>query len=275
MTQSATDPYRLHGPMTYPGRHADALLDDPPPGPSALLETVQGVLLHDRFGRHLYGKPPKGLDFSRRETKTVERRLNLMARRKKGDPLAPREPFQRAVGTCRDFALLLTALLREAGLSARVRCGFAAYLADGTWEDHWLCEYRPADGAGWRLADAQLDGAHRDALGIDFPPDDVPRTAFLTGAAAWRAIRAGDAPAEGFGHGEEARGLWFAYVNLVRDAAALCGAEVTAWDDWREAPDATRTLSTARLEDADRLADAIRRAPDDPPTSTLPTPPWL
>jgi hypothetical protein len=41
-------------------------------------------------------------------------------------PLAvPREPEKRVVGTCRHFAVLSCALLRRAGIAARVRCGFA------------------------------------------------------------------------------------------------------------------------------------------------------
>src|SRR5690606_26618369 len=112
-----------------------------------------------------------------------------------------------SVGTCRDFALMLCAMLRHRGVPARVRCGFADYFSSNGREDHWICEYRPAGEGRWALADPQLDVPHRAHLGIDFDTADMPRARFMTAPEAWRACRAG-AGAEGFGHGE-ARGWWF------------------------------------------------------------------
>lgn len=272
-----TGPYRLHDPMSDPGRFAGAPLGPSAAGPAEAMARVQGVLLHDHFGRRLYGEPPKDLDFSGRRTVPVAQRLAKLAKRAPdGDPLTARPPFERAVGTCRDFALLLTALLREAGLAARVRCGFAAYFEADRYEDHWLCEVRSAGGVGgWRRADAQLDPAHVEALDIRFDPADVPADAFLDAATAWRLTSRGVLPPARFGHGEDAVGDWFLLVNLMRDAGALCGAVTSSWDGWRACPAERRTVTDADRHAADRLAREILDDPDRPPRSTIPSPPWL
>ncbi|MDA1073029.1 MAG: hypothetical protein O2825_16770, partial [Proteobacteria bacterium] len=155
---------------------------------------------------------------------------------------------------CRDFALMLTAMLRHKGVPARVRCGFAGYFGDG-WEDHWVCECRAGD--RWALADPQLDGAHRRHLAVAFDPADMPRDRFLCAWEAWHAIRQQGAAAEGFGHGD-ATGLWFVAVNLARDLHALAKRETSAWDGWRDAAAQDRVLDAAGLRTAQAMADLAR-----------------
>ena len=69
-----------------------------------------------------------------------------------------REPAQRLVGNCRDHAVLFTSLLRQQGVPARVRVGFATYLTDRIHCDHWIVE----------------TGTRRRTLGADRPPDRRP-----------------------------------------------------------------------------------------------------
>ena len=57
---------------------------------------------------------------------------------------------------------------------ARVRCGFAAYFSQGTYEDHWVCEYWKPEEERWAQADSQLDERHRTALSVDFDIADLP-----------------------------------------------------------------------------------------------------
>jgi transglutaminase-like putative cysteine protease len=75
-------------------------------------------------------------------------------RREEGDPFAPKDTLDRQKGSCRDFAVLLTEVLRRHGLAARLASGYL-------WEDDsehgpehaanafhaWVEAYLP--GAGW------------------------------------------------------------------------------------------------------------------------------
>lgn len=245
-----------HSTFTDPGEYAPQL-GALGPTPLLALEGVQGLLIHGSALAR-YGVPPR--TFSR-ETLPVRARLEALLA--DGGPLnAAREPAGRAVGTCRDYALLLCAAFRAQGAPARVRCGFAAYLPGGPWEDHWICELW--DGGRWRRLDAQLDASTREEFGVGFDPADLPQDAFLTADEAWRLCRAGDLDPSGFGHGE-ARGLWFVHVNLMRDRLAMADQLTSAWDQWREMAPAPPALDAQTLTLADRLAaDASVLAPRGP-----------
>lgn len=116
-------------------------LEGPPlPGDvAALVRAVQGCVLHEAWADR-YGV---GLSDERR-SETHIRRAEEMVRRileLDAQPLsAPRPPQGRLVGTCRHFSVLLVALLRQQGVPARARCGFATYFTPGRFEDHWLGE---------------------------------------------------------------------------------------------------------------------------------------
>jgi hypothetical protein len=143
-------------------------------------------------------------------------------------PLAHARPPQlRVVGTCRHFAVLACALLRRQRIPARVRCGFATYFRRGLALDHWVVEYRSDDGR-WVLLDPEI--LHLDVVAH---PEDLPPGAFLTGAEAWLAFRAGAVDAATFGvDGTANWGPAEIKGNLVRDVAALNKVEMLPWDEW-------------------------------------------
>lgn len=233
--------------MTDPAEHAAAIVRLPSEV-AQLNEIIQGALVHSDW------LPAYGLTdvvFSRATLPIAGRLRDIFG--KDSSPLWNRRPpRKRSVGTCRDFALMLTSFLRCQGVPARIRCGFAAYLGDG-WEDHWVCEYRDRCAHGWRLSDAQIDAVQRDLSRIDFDPADVPRRAFKTAGEAWRECRSGRSNADRLGCGETT-GLWFVGVNVVRDHFALNGREISAWDRWREAPKQARIVDNGEAELFDRLA---------------------
>ena len=133
--------------------------------------------------------------------------------------VAKREPADRMIGNCHHITLLTCALLRHIGIPARARVGFASYLEEGKYVDHWVCETLDRD--GWHRFDP-------DGL-IDLVASSARR--FLTGGEAWLACRAGDADPEIFGI-DDAGGWWFIRNNVVRDFAALCKVELLPWDWW-------------------------------------------
>ena len=111
-----SDYYRTHGALSDPGRFRDELAMVPL-DLLTMCAFIQGVVIHADWAA-AYGVKDTALS---RETLPVAQRLAL---------LEPGEwtglpPARRTPGTCRDFALMLCSLLRERGVAARVRCGFA------------------------------------------------------------------------------------------------------------------------------------------------------
>ncbi len=257
--------YLSHGPLSNPGPHGPSL----PPfagGAAKLAHIIQGLLMHDA-ALILYELDAS--DFARfsRQTLSAEARLDQFRDAGGELDLSPRAPSDRMIGTCRDYALLLTGLLRHQGTAARVRCGFAAYFTAGRFDDHWICEVW--EGTRWRRIDAQLDDRHLAHYAISFDPMDLPEGQFLTAGEAWQAMRTGRYEAHLFNAGAAHSGKWLMAVNLARDCLALRKQETSEWDRWREAPEAARALSEERLAWADRLAEC----PDD---AALPGKPfWL
>lgn len=184
-----------------------------PSDPASLGEIVRGILIHnwdaemngiesspERDGMRTFGAGP-----------TIDRILKLDSA-----PLdQPRLPEARLIGYCYHFALVHCALLRTKGVPSRARCGFASYLGDGKWTDHWVIEHW--DGAEWRLNDPQI--------GLDQLSNDH----FRTGVQAWQLCRSGEADPTDHGIGDlwgwdELRG------SLVNDLGALNKVEIGDWE---------------------------------------------
>ena len=247
-----SDYYRRHGALTEPGRFAAALAA--PAGLAELCAFIQGVVIHSDWAS-AYGVTA---DLSR-ETLPVARRL-AMAEQAGGRDLPP---ARRTPGTCRDFALMTCSVLRERGVPARVRCGFATYFPSNPFEDHWVCEHWRDDENRWVRTDAQLDPLHRNHLRIVFDPTDLPTKTFLNAGEAWTAWRADEVADTAFGHGES-RGAWFLRVNLMRDLFALRKQETSDWDSWRSIPEDSKALDQEALAEGDRIAKITRNAGHDP-----------
>ena len=243
--------YVAHGEFTDPEEYR-ALFGVLPKDVAALCRTIQGLLIHDDAGLRWYGDPPAGFHAAARDTLPVSRRLRAIMTVRDEEITHARPPFERAVGTCRDFSLMLCAMLRQHGIPARVRCGFGRYFDPSSFEDHWVCEYWQADNQHWAIADAQLDERHRTNLSIAFDPTDVPADQFVFPWQAWRSYRSDETDPALFGHGDHA-GPWFIQVNLARDVLSLCNREVSAWDSWRDAEKQVGDL----FDDADWACDRI------------------
>jgi hypothetical protein len=173
----------------------------------------------------------------------------------------PRKPEERVIGTCRNYALLACAILRQHGVPARLRVGFADYFTPGFWEDHWVCEYHDGD---WRLLDAELTAEIRRRFGIAFSPADVPRDRFLAAGPTWQALRRGQYDPTRFGVSFLGlAGLWFVAGSLLRDLVALGMDEMMPWDCWGAARDFRPgvPIPSDWLDRLDSLADALPRTP--------------
>jgi hypothetical protein len=227
--------YSSHSLFTDPAEMA-FLLSGLPNDIASLARMVQGLLLHP-FESELYQVDLTIIQRKEVNIRTVAemlRRLHSMDNR----PLSEaRPPSERLVGNCRDHAVLFCALLRQVGIPARVRVGFAAYLSPTMNADHWVCEYwQPASsqagGGRWVMVDAQIDELQRKAHNITFDTLDVPDGQFFTAGMAWQLCTDGKAKSRNFGHNLKVRGWPFMRGSLVQDLATLNKIEPLPWDLW-------------------------------------------
>jgi hypothetical protein len=225
--------YASQSIITDPGEYQDrydTLPDDMP----ALCRTVQGLLLHlhwaERYGINLPDARKTEVKI-RKATRQMARILEL-----DDSPLTTVRPLdKKLVGTCRDYAALLTSFLRYKGIPARMRVGFATYFSPGHLEDHYLCQYWNEAASRWIIVDAQLDAFQRQELNIKFDPCDVPEGLFRPAGKAWQTCREGKADPDAFGI-FNLRGLWFIGCDLVFDMLALNKIESQPWDLWPLTP---------------------------------------
>ncbi len=216
--------------MTDPGTHAD-LFSELPDDIPGLCKVVQGLLIHQYWaGAYGYSIPQERA--SEYQIRDVAGKLDKIIELDDRPLTEPRPPDRKLVGNCRDYAVLLTAMLRYKGVPARTRCGFGAYFSPGWYEDHLICEVWRSDDQEWIFVDAELDDVHRKALRFSFDPCHVPRNQFLPGGQAWRMCRCGEADPNSFGYGDTVGGLPNIRGNLVRDIAFLNKVEILGWDYW-------------------------------------------
>lgn len=264
--QHVLDYYRVPGEITNLEKHS-AFIKWLPDDIGAVYQVVQGLIVHDMWVSHYGAK--YDVDHEYPQNNAYMEDLLDKALELDGSSLAiPRHPRDRVIACCREFATLMTAILRAKGIPARSRCGFAAYFGwDGKYEDHWVCEYW--DGLQWIMSDPQLDPFQQGSL-VDwamnsgqnvsekielikgFNPRRLRPGDFLTAGRAWKLCREKAANPEDFGIScpirpewniDSLHGLWFVRGQLLRDFAALNKVETVPylvrvckgldWKPWR------------------------------------------
>lgn len=262
-TSNLLEYYARPGLMTDAGPYASQF-DCLPTGIRDLTQAIQGLMVHI-FWAERYGLQ---LTEERKAEATLRPVRNKIARLLELDPRpldVPRPLDRKLVGNCRDFSVLLTSILRQRGVPARARCGFATYFGPAHYEDHWIVEYWKADDKRWVSVDAQLDEFQRGKLGIEFDTCDMPAKHFVSGGKAWRMIRANKANPDDFGI-FEMHGQSFVRGNLVRDMLSLNKVEILPWDGWGLISKKDEELTPDDWDLLDRIATLIvqgdRAVPD-------------
>jgi transglutaminase superfamily protein len=130
--------------------------------PFDYLPEESAVLAPFRHSRYQTGDLPAPLmpDFPRPTIEAIVALNNWLhenieyERREEGDPFAPKDTLDRQKGSCRDFAVLLTEVLRRHGLAARLTSGYLWEDGSDGGPEHaanafhaWVETYLP--GAGW------------------------------------------------------------------------------------------------------------------------------
>lgn len=244
--------YRRQSRMSAPGPHAGAL-GALPHDLTSVAKVAQGLILHEHWAG-AYGQTLSDERRSEVHLRSLPAMLDQLLAHDPRPLTQARAPGDRLIGNCRDFTLLTVAALRAHGVPARARCGFASYFEPGKLVDHWVAEcWRDSDDR-WVMADAQIDDLQASRIKPDFDLLDVPPSRFLTGGAAWRACRSGEADPDDFGI-MDMHGLWFIAGNLVRDAASVAGVEMLPWDSWGAMPGPVEAIDDAALAWFDHLAE--------------------
>jgi hypothetical protein len=234
--------YAAQDEITDPGPHARCF-DDLPDGLPGLHAAINGLLLHvwkaHAWYGHLLTPPPRKVTI-RHTARLLDEVLRL-----EDAPLSKaRSVERRVVVDCRHFAVLLCAVLRQRGVPARPRCGFASYIGGAApLDDHWACEYWDGDRRRWVMEDPDLQR------------HDVPADAFVTGARAWRLAKEDAAFADRCAYSQPLQGWAALRLNLVRDVAALNGFASVSGDGWGLGLAPEASLSAADRRALDRAAE--------------------
>jgi hypothetical protein len=240
--------YASHSPFTEPGSLRDRFITLPEEI-SALCRALRGLLVHYRAS-DLTLQPERLQEIDTCFVAAMLQRLQELARLPLG---VVRPPEKRLVGCCRDFATLLVAVLRERGVPARTRVGFATYLHPYFHADHVIAEVW--NGERWVWIDPEMPPER-----VPFDPHDMPRSAFVTGAEAWRRFRDGEADPDMFGVAPDLpyRGNWFMRDYVLRELAALNKYELLLWASWGLMMTPFETMSAEDLALLDRASQLLR-----------------
>jgi len=246
------DRWISHSAYSDPGRHR-LLLGDLPVDLPAVCAAARNVIGHYRV------ELPELPDDRRDEVNSrwLERILEADQARHPRPLTGPRPSEDRVAGGCRDHTLFVVGALREHGVPARSRIGFASYFTPGFHHDHVVVEYW--DGSRWVRTDPELP----DGDGHGFDSRDMPTGAhapFTTAAEAWRGHRSGKLDADTYGVIPESdlRGASFVASYVVYEVAHRYGDELLLWDDWA----GTRNPDPAWLDHVAELLTAADAGAD-------------
>jgi excinuclease ABC subunit A len=217
--------------LSNPGKYT-YLFDDLPSDPAGMIQVLQGVLIH-KLVVDYYQVQVSSVQRAEQHLRSVEQRLKRLVELDPAPLSVVRAPSERQVGVCRDFALLLVSMLRHKGIPARMRVGFANYLAPGTQykSDHWISEYW--DGESWVLVDPQIDDIQREKTRITIDTLHLQRDKdFYLASTAWLLCRAGRAHSDLFRFSGKWKGMPCIRGNLLHDFQSLNKIELAPWDYW-------------------------------------------
>jgi len=251
-TSAPLDYYARLGIMTDPKEHAH-LFEKLPAEVSALRDVVQGLLVHV-FWAERYGLKLSEARKQEVQLRTVSRKLKRILELDDRPLTVARPLHKRLVGNCRDFSVMLCAMLRHQGVPARARCGFGAYFTPRRYDDHWVCEYWRGDQGYWVMVDAELDAFQYERLKIQFDPLTVPSEQFVTGGRAWLMCRNGEAEPDQFSIPGGMSGMMFVQGNLIRDFLALNKIEILPWDGWGLMAEDDESAAACEVELMDHIA---------------------
>jgi len=261
-TPLSPERFAAHSAYSDPGRHA-ALLREPD-GIDAVCAVARNLVFHYRGEASLLRDDRRDEIHSR----WVSAILDLDQERNPGSLSGPRPPGDRVAGCCRDHSLLTVAMLREQGVPARTRVGFAGYFAADFHHDHVVAEWW--NGTRWQRADPELTQENHGFDVRDLPTGEG--APFETAAEVWTGLRAGRINATRYGVEPNSglSGPGFVRLYVSQEVNHRYGNELLLWDGIGEgldddlADELARLLLAADAGDAEAEAELEQRFRDDP-----------
>ncbi|MEU8185973.1 transglutaminase domain-containing protein [Micromonospora carbonacea] len=220
--------WSVHSVYSDPGRHR-ALFAELRGEVPRICAAARNVIAHYRI--ELPELPPARHDEI--HSRWLEAILELDQERHPGPLTTPRATAEKVAGCCRDHVLFVVGALRDRGVAARSRVGFASYLAEGYFLDHVVAEYRAGD--RWRRVDPEFAPGS-----VEFDVEDMPTgpsAPFRTAAQVWLAHRSGETDAELYRVSPESElgGPGFVRDCVVTELAHRQKDELLLWDAWGDA----------------------------------------
>lgn len=214
--------YKQQGERTKVKR---GTFDNFPESIEDVCKTIQYLLIHPAT-LHFYNLKLSQKRIDDRGKKSIQESIDQIMKFQKKPLVEYKEPKNRVVNTCRQFSMFLCSILRERGIPARCRCGFATYFSGGWFEDHWICEYWNKKESRWVRVDAQIDDLQATAYRIERKEIkllDLPSESFFSAGVLWQLYRKGLVSGELCGYSELAseHGAWYIRGNMLRDFFAL------------------------------------------------------
>lgn len=222
--------YQQQSIFSNPGNHVQhyQILPD---NLEQLRALTQGLLLH--FADNAVISQNRMMELDYRYVSAILRQLLAV---NSTELAQERDPKERVISCCRDFALLLCSILRYQNIPARVRFGFSTFHLPLFHHDLSMLEYWHEPTETWRLVDVRTNEifVKRLNLKIDFDIYDAPEYAFMTAGQAWKLCRQNRKSASVFGTGllQRISGWYFIRNKLLQDFASLNGYEMLSWDVW-------------------------------------------
>ena len=244
----------MHSAYSDPGRHA-GLLRAVDPHIATVNVVARNTIAHYRFA----SVPLPESSNADINARWLSRILDLDQARHNRPLEAERPEAERVQGCCRDRALLAIGILREHGIAARSRVGFADYFRPDSRIDHVVGE--AWIDRRWIRFDPNL--AEPRSRVPD--PHDLPicdGSPFSTAAAAWFGYRQRGESIDDLGVRTPSisfTGPPFVLSYLIMDVAHRFGDELLLWDLWGAMPLGDRAMD---VEFGDRLAELVLRADD-------------
>jgi transglutaminase-like putative cysteine protease len=216
-----------HSACSDPGPHAD-LLAAVPPDRASIAAAARSAVVHYRAGSPSLTDEQRA-DPDRRWLSSI---LDAAAERSSAPLGSPRDLARQVAGCCRDHTLFSIGVLRQHGVPARSRVGFAGYFQPPFHHDHVVVE--EWDGQRWVRWDPELEPAPHWGFDVQDMPVG-PGAPFQTAAQVWRAVRAGEADPASYGVDPSLPHL--GGKDFVRDYVVLELAhrqrdELLLWDLW-------------------------------------------
>jgi len=223
--------YAQQSVITDPSMYSH-LFDHLPHDLPNLVKTVQGLVIS------LPWEDAYGLDTPRERNReiclrTVPEMLERILELDSSSLTVRRPPQKRKASLCRDFAVLLTSMLRHQSVPARVRVGFAGYYRAGIprYWDHRIAEYWNDRLNRWVLVDAMTEEPILERLRFKVDPLNIDSSSqFLLAGEVWQRCRAGKADPKEFGDSPDDLGLPPVRYALLQDFDYLNKNELVGFD---------------------------------------------